>query len=948
MARQEVNQDKSEEHVKQKSYDPNGIEVKWQKLWEEQQVFKTVEDDKKQKYYCLEMYPYPSSKLHVGHLRNYTIGDCIARFKRMQGFNVLYPMGYDAFGLPAENAAIMHGADPKEWTWKNINTIKQQQKRLGLSYDWTRQIQSCDEEYYKWNQYFFLKMLEKGLAYRKKSFVNWCPHCKTVLANEQVIGGKCWRCHTPVQQIELEQWFLNIRRYAEELLQGLESLDWPERVKVMQKNWIGKSFGTRIKFKMVDSDEYLEVFTTRPDTLFGVTFLVIAPEHELARKWVKGTALEKEFEKFLQEVLSESVQERTSLEVVKKGFFLNKYAEHPLTKEKIPVYAANFVLAEYGSGIVMAVPAHDQRDFEFAKKYGLPIKVVIQPHDFELNPEKMLHAFEGEGVLINSQEFNGLDSTTAKEEITKKLETLNLGGFAVEYKLKDWLISRQRYWGTPIPVIYCDKCGIVPVPEQELPVKLPENVDFSKPGNPLANVESFVNVKCPVCGGNARRETDTMDTFVDSSWYFLRYCSPKEMNKPFDKEKVHYWMPVDIYIGGIEHATMHLIYARFFTKVLRDLGFLNFDEPFKKLVPQGMINKAAPYCEKCQSFLPPDKVKDGKCVVCGSKIVFRSAKMSKSLGNVVDPGEIINKYGADTARFTILAAANIERDMDWDDKDVEHWFKVLSGLHEAVFSVVSTNSFNTEKTIYDEFASLLCKQAVFNVTKALENLDLRTAVLEVASFAKFFTQYCFKKPYEQVFKQVLTSFSLLLNPFAPHLSEEFWSLYNKSKGFASLQSWPKSEEQDLTIWNFANKLIEDVNNVKRLMQRKGLKASKATIIIASDEKREALISVLKSKQWNNLSVEFNAKEFADSFKNKGLNPELGVKGFKKLCKNQDLARMLFKKEFSTSSEEFSIVKKLSSFIKDKTGLKISIIEEKQSSSDKAVQALPGSPSIVLE
>jgi len=571
-------------------YNFQEIENSFLKEWEENKIFKTKEEEGN-KYYVLEMFPYPSGKIHMGHVRNYAIGDIVNRYYRMAGKNTLHPMGWDAFGMPAENAAIKHGVHPAKWTYENIDYMRQQLKRLGFSYDWDREVTTCNPEYYKWNQWIFLKMFEKGIAYRKSAIVNWCPHDLTVLANEQVIEGKCWRCGTPVVQKEIPSWYLKITDYAERLLEDLEKLKgkWPSQVLIMQENWIGKSEGATIKFPVKDSSDYIEVFTTRPDTIFGVTFMALAPENPLVLDLAKDTPYFEEVKAFVDKIKAMSTKERGIVEE-KEGVFTGKYAINPLTKEEIPIYAANYILWGYGTGAIMAVPAHDERDFEFAKKYNLPIKVVVQPKDKEWDFEKSAH--EEEGILINSGEFSGLESSKAKQEITKYLEEKGLGKKTINYKLRDWNISRQRYWGTPIPIIYCDDCGIVPVPEEDLPVVLPQDVEFTGVGgSPLSKVEEFVNTTCPKCGKPAKRETDTMDTFVDSSWYFLRYCDPKNDKLPFDKEKVDYWMPVDIYIGGIEHAVLHLLYSRFFTKFLKDIGLVSVDEPFEKLLTQGMVLK---------------------------------------------------------------------------------------------------------------------------------------------------------------------------------------------------------------------------------------------------------------------------------------------------------------------------------------------------------------------
>ncbi len=571
-------------------YNFQEIENSFLKEWEENEIFKTKEEER-DKYYVLEMFPYPSGKIHMGHVRNYAIGDVVNRYYIMAGKNTLHPMGWDAFGMPAENAAIKHGVHPAKWTYENIDYMRQQLKRLGFSYDWDREVTTCNPEYYKWNQWIFLKMFEKGIAYRKSAIVNWCPHDLTVLANEQVIEGKCWRCGTPVVQKEIPSWYLKITDYAERLLEDLEKLKgkWPSQVLIMQENWIGKSEGATIKFPIKDSPDYIEVFTTRPDTIFGVTFMALAPENPLVLDLAKDTPYFEEVKAFVDKIKAMSTKERGIVEE-KEGVFTGKYAINPLTNEEIPIYAANYILWGYGPGAIMAVPAHDERDFEFAKKYNLPIKVVVQPKDKEWDFEKS--AYEEEGILVNSGEFSGLESSKAKQEITKYLEEKGLGKKTINYKLRDWNISRQRYWGTPIPIIYCDDCGTVPVPEEDLPVVLPQDVEFTGVGgSPLSKVEEFVNTTCPKCGKPAKRETDTMDTFVDSSWYFLRYCDPKNDKLPFDKEKVNYWMPVDIYIGGIEHAVLHLLYSRFFTKFLKDIGLVSVDEPFEKLLTQGMVLK---------------------------------------------------------------------------------------------------------------------------------------------------------------------------------------------------------------------------------------------------------------------------------------------------------------------------------------------------------------------
>jgi leucyl-tRNA synthetase len=726
------------------------IESKWQKRWEERKTFKASPSNK-EKYYVLEMFPYPSGRIHMGHVRNYSIGDVIARYRRMAGFSVLHPIGWDAFGLPAENAAIKRGVHPKDWTEENIKYMRSELKKLGFSYDWDREIATCDPDYYRWNQWIFLKMFEKGIAYRSKSTVNWCPSCKTVLANEQVDEeGRCWRCGTKVVQREIDSWFLKITDYAEELLNDLELLKghWPEAVITMQRNWIGKSVGTRIKFKVADSEEYIEIFTTRPDTLFGVTYIVLAPEHPLTLSLSKGTGEEEKVKKFVESMKLVEKRKRESEELEKEGVFTGRYAIHPLTGERIPIYTANFVLMEYGTGAVMAVPAHDQRDFEFAKKYHLPIKVVIVPEGEELT--ELEEAYTRPGILVNSGEFTGMESERAKEAITDKIESLGLGGREVQYRLRDWNISRQRYWGTPIPVIYCENCGIVPVPYDQLPVLLPEKVSLEgKGGSPLSKVEEFVNTTCPRCGKPARRDTDTMDTFFDSSWYFLRYCSPRDEELPFNPEEAAYWMVVDQYIGGIEHAVLHLLYSRFFTKVLRDIGlfraeknhkqyeFFKRGEPFYNLLTQGMVCKrwisvkrlldSLGLSEEDEVSALVKKLTGKDSVIKGSlkslmeenhisigdnaslllnlneikpligdvdgllselELKFGElSKMSKSKLNTVDPDDMIKKYGADATRLYILFAAPPESEFEWKTEGIEGAFRFL----KRFFSLVVDN-----------------------------------------------------------------------------------------------------------------------------------------------------------------------------------------------------------------------------------------------------------------
>ncbi len=745
-------------------YNPAEIEIKWQKIWEERKVFKAKDfDDKKPKFYQLEMFPYPSGRIHMGHVRNYSIGDAIARYKMAQGYNVLHPMGFDAFGLPAENAAINNNTHPAKWTYSNIDYMIKELKRLGFSYDWDRLVATCDSDYYKWEQKIFIEMLEKGMVYRSKSTVNYCPSCKTVLANEQVEDGKCWRCGSEVIQKEMDEWFLKITDYADQLLDDMKLIEdgWPERVLVQQKNWIGKSKGAFIKFKIKGKNDYLEVFTTRPDTLFGVTFVSIAPNHpklvELVSEEYKDKveAFAKEFNKAGRDFSKE-----------KEGVFTGVYLINPVNGQEVPLYAANFVLMEYGTGVVMAVPGHDQRDFEFAKKYNLPIKKVIHAEGLSDNADGWKEAYTEPGVLVNSEQFNGMDNENAKWEIVKWLEGKGLARVGYQYRLRDWNVSRQRYWGAPIPVIYCPNCGIVPEKIENLPVKLPENVEITgEGGSPLAKVDAFVNTKCPICGADAKRETDTFDTFIESSWYFLRYCSPKYDKDIFDKEKVEYWMDVDQYVGGIEHAVMHLLYARYFTKVLRDLGYVNSTEPFKRLLTQGMV------------------IKDG-------------AKMSKSKGNVVDPDDIINQYGADTARLFILFAAPPEKDLEWSDEGVEGAYRFLNRLWRLIYTYKDLRSgdvsINTDRL---RDLNYHINYTIKRVTDDFEAYHFNTTIAACMEFVNYL--YDFKpgtKDEKKLYAKALEILLKLLNPIVPHIAEELWSLMGHNTLLAE-EKWPEYDEK---------------------------------------------------------------------------------------------------------------------------------------------------------
>ncbi len=759
-------------------YNFEEIEKKWQQVWSDEHAFKTVDDETKEKYYVLEMFPYPSGKLHMGHVRNYSIGDAIARFKKMKGYNVLHPMGWDSFGLPAENAAIKNGIHPAIWTDSNIAEMHKQLAGLGFSYDWDREVATCKDDYYRWMQWLFIQFQKKGLAYKKENPVNWCPSCRTVLANEQVVEGCCERCHTPVTKKHLSQWYLKITDYANRLLEELDTLDgWPNKVKLMQKNWIGKSTGAHIRFAIDGTDRELEVFTTRCDTVYGVTFMVMAPEHPYVTELTKGTEYEQATNDYIDECTHKSEIERVSLTKEKTGVFIGHYCVNPFNGKKIPIYISDYVMMDYGTGAVMAVPAHDQRDFEFARKFGLDIVPVVDVEDPAVDLNNLESAAPAEGRLINSGEFNGMDNLKAIPRIIDLIEDKRIGQKTVNYKLRDWLISRQRYWGCPIPMVYCEDCGWVPENEKKLPVKLPTDIEFTGKGeSPIATSKTFIETICPCCGKPARREIDTMDTFVDSSWYFLRYCDPKNTEKPFDKQKADYWMNVDQYIGGVEHAILHLLYARFFQKVLADLGLVTATEPFRNLLTQGMV------------------IKDG-------------AKMSKSLGNVVSPEEIQKKYGADTARLFILFAAPPEKELDWSDAGVEGSYRFLNRVYRLVYEYVTdirdADSATGELVVSTSEDRALNYQLNKTIKKVSEDVGGRfsfnTAISSIMELVNELYKY---KQLDNVnmplLDRAVKSMILVLSPFTPHICEELWSeLGEESRVFEA--AWPEFDESALVL-----------------------------------------------------------------------------------------------------------------------------------------------------
>lgn len=761
-------------------YTPGQVEEKWQKQWADTGCFEVEPDKSKPKYYVLEMFPYPSGKIHMGHVRNYSIGDVVARYKRMQGCNVLHPMGWDAFGMPAENAAIKNNTHPATWTYANIKEMREQLQRLGYSYDWRRELATCRPEYYKWEQLFFLKFLEKGLLYRKGALQNWCNTCQTVLANEQVEDGKCWRCEEEVIQKDLEQWFLRITDYADELLEDLDKMKerWPSSVLTMQENWIGRSYGAELDFKVDGSDNAITVFTTRPDTLYGATFMSVAAEHPMVDK-LTGKDEAEAVKAFVDRVVNMDRFHRSSDDLEKEGVFTGSYCINPVTGANIPVFVANFVLMEYGTGAVMAVPAHDQRDFEFATKYDLTKQVVIQPEGDALAPATMTEAYTGPGKLVNSGKFDGMDNEPAKKAIVEDLDKEGKAKMAVNFRLRDWNVSRQRFWGAPIPVIYCDDCGIVPVPEKDLPVRLPEDAQLRDDGkSPLAFMESFVNVECPTCGKAARRETDTLDTFIESSWYFQRYTDSRIDDAPFNKEALDYFGPVDQYIGGIEHAILHLLYARFFTKALRDEGLISHDEPFENLLTQGMVTL------------------DG-------------AKMSKSKGNVVDPNAMINKYGADTTRLFILFASPPEKELEWSDRGIEGSFRFLSRLWRLAEELEGEGLMKITpcaapgKDISTEVKNLRRKEhdTVRRVTRSIENsFQFNTAIAAIMELVnEMYTAKDALKADEAgrcQLSSALATAVALLGPMAPHICEEIWQALGHKNALAD-QPWPEYDESAL-------------------------------------------------------------------------------------------------------------------------------------------------------
>lgn len=821
-------------------YNFTEIEKKWQDVWEKEDAFKTVEDYDKEKYYVLEMFPYPSGKLHMGHVRNYSIGDVIARFKRLKGYNVLHPMGWDSFGLPAENAAIKHDIHPAIWTDSNIAEMHRQLQGLGFSYDWDREVATCKEEYYKWMQWIFIQFYNKGLAYKKDNPVNWCPSCQTVLANEQVVDGCCERCHTPVTKKRLSQWYLKITDYADRLLKDLDNLPgWPEKVKLMQKNWIGRSTGAEVTFEIENFEKKLQIYTTRPDTLFGVTYMVLAPEHPFVPELTDGTEYEAAVKAYQEECQHKSEIERTSLSKEKTGVFTGCYGINPVNGKKVPIFISDYVMMDYGTGAIMAVPAHDQRDFEFAKKFDLDIVPVVDTQNPEIDINNLTEAFVAEGTMINSGKYTGMNNKEAIEEITKDLEADGLGKAQVNYKLRDWLISRQRYWGCPIPMVYCEECGWVPEKEENLPVKLPTDVEFTGKGDsPLKTSKTFGETTCPCCGKKAVREFDTMDTFVDSSWYFLRYCDARNSEKPFDKKKADYWMNVDQYIGGVEHAILHLLYARFFQMVMHDLGLVDAEEPFDNLLTQGMV------------------IKDG-------------AKMSKSLGNIVSPEEIQAKYGADTARLFILFAAPPEKELDWSDAGVEGSYRFLNRVYRLVQEYVNEirGDFRGSETITiqnaeDKALNFQLNATVKKVTEdAGGRFSFNTAISSIMELVNALYKYKQGEVNVPLMNDAIEKLILILNPFVPHITEELWNnLGHEDRVYQ--QSWPEFDPAALELETV--EIIVQVNGKlkdKMAFEKNAEKSAIEEAALASERVQDAIAgkSVVKTIVVPNKLINFVVK-----------------------------------------------------------------------------------------
>ena len=927
----------------------------WQRRWEEENIFHSHINDGKPSFYCLEMYPYPSGKMHMGHVRNYSIGDSVARYKRMMGFDVLYPMGFDSFGMPAENAAIKEGGHPHDITERNMASITKQIKRMGFSYDWRRLVKSHDPNYYKWNQWFFTKFLENGLAFQEFAPVNWCDECNTVLANEQVKAGRCWRCNGPVIQKEMSQWFLDITKYAQELVDGLDEIEFPENVAAMQRDWLGRSEGAEITFNVEDSNDEITVFTTRPDTLFGSTFVTLAPEHPLAEKLVLGTEFEQNWRELHDEVSIMTEFDRIKNMNKKKGVPLGKNAIHPLTWEKIPIWSGNFVIASYGTGAVMAVPAHDERDFDFAKKYSIPIRRALVMEE-NGDPQAELKKAETElGWMVNSQipKFDGLFGDDAKSAVIEELLKKGTGVRKLNWKIRPWLISRQRYWGTPIPVIHCEDCGAVPVPKEDLPVELPRDIVFGE-GNPLETSDAFKKAKCPKCGIDARRETDTMDSFVDSSWYFLRYTDANNHAECFSEEIANHWMNVDFYCGGIEHAQMHLIYARFWTKALRDIGLHSIDEPFNELLCQGMVNKTAPWCEKCSITLHVDHT--GKpCPHCENELSMRSAKMSKSLGNTVSPEEMIEVYGADTVRLFILFAANPTAGMDWSDTALEANHRVMLQLRAIPELILNWGNDISE---IDSWLEARLKQRVKEFKTAMDCYDLRRAVeishYELVKDINWYTRRGGNN--KSIGKSVMEVWTYLISVSTPHLAEEWGRCLEFEELVAGSQLPEINDPKELEIVKLDEEFImrtvlENVRKVKKIAERhlEG-SARKLTLIISPKWKyelsRNAIQFINQGGNVRNFIQELKGMSFVNNDNMAEILNYWNKKMLAQVFKWDDRAKSLIQQNM----DEISILSNRTDFIAKELDLKeIEVIKAEDYSADDGREnsALPLNPSIIF-
>ena len=856
----------------QMPYDAQEIESRWQKKWSEDRVFEAEIDDSKPKFYCLEMFPYPSGHMHMGHVRNYSIGDAMARFQRLMGKNVLYPMGYDSFGMPAENAAKKEGGHPHDVTHSNISSIRSDQERMGYSYDWRRFLATSDVDYYRWNQEMFLILNERGLIERKSAPVNWCIDCDTVLANEQVRNNRCWRCGLEVVQRDMAQWFVRMTEYSDELLDELENISFPENVKAMQRNWIGRSNGAHIDFQVADSSSVIGAFTTRPDTIFGVTFLTLSPEHPLCEELCSGSEWEEGWRALKEECSRMSEFERVNMLKEKKGVFLGRHAINPLNDERVPIYAGNFVVSTYGTGAVMAVPGHDQRDFDFATEYDLEIRRVLEENRGGDINEPMNRAFEGYGPMINStvDGFDGLSGDQAKSAVISALEEKQAGHGKVEYRLKDWLLSRQRFWGTPIPMIHCKSCGIVPVPREDLPVELPLDVVFTEDqsGNPLESHHSFVQTICPKCGSEARRETDTMDTFYDSSWYFMRFCDANNDESPFNRSSVDYWMDggVDLYIGGIEHAVMHLLYARFFTKFTRDAGMNEVGEPFGRLVCQGMLNAPAPYCSDCNSEYHVDYF-ESACPSCGKELSSRSAKMSKSLGNTVSPEEMISRFGADTVRLFILFGANPEAGMDWSDSALEANHRQINSLFDAIDEAMALSDAPSK---IDGWLLSRMRASQNRWIEAMSDVSLREGVM-ISHFEMLsdWNWYLRRGGLDRTTAmKFLEGWIPMLAPATPHIAEEFWNKFGGKDLLAALEIPTLSIESDdlhiLAEEEYVKNIISSARNLRTLAERHSKKPISRVVIQTSPIWKSDLASEAIKLHFSEFDFKANGQEHVKS------------------------------------------------------------------------------------